>query len=250
VKLSLEGGGGLPPERAGRTGTSDRFLEDGGSAGLVMPSPAFSCAVAAVVDDVRSGWPTVGVVGDGIDFSLLEMEAEGFSVEALRESPRAGRSTTRLELKDDSDVSGESCEPIGGEDVKVGSIRGRLSLADMSALLGELNSCCCTGGDEVSSESLRLASAFLFLGTSCSLKGSWAEGAGEACWLLARGSAVGDSFVPSFLFLSVSTSVSEGCLPFSWKAMCGLCGCRRSFDASRELFSLSFSRWSPAGLLK
>jgi hypothetical protein len=90
VKVSVEGGGGLPPERAGRTGTSEGVLEAGESTGLVMPSPAFICAVAVVVEDVRSGWVTVGVVGDGTGLSFFEMDAEGISTEFRRESPRAG----------------------------------------------------------------------------------------------------------------------------------------------------------------
>ena len=130
VNVSVEGGGGRPPERAGRTGTSDKVLEEGESAGPVMPSPAFRFAVATVVDDVRSGWLRVGVVGERSRLSFWS-EADGLRVVALSESPRAGRSTTRLELKDDSEVSGESCEPIGGEDVKFGSINGRLRRADM-----------------------------------------------------------------------------------------------------------------------
>jgi len=129
--VSVNGGGaGRPPERAGRTGTSD--LEAGESIGLVMPSPALSCALAAAVEEVRSGWLAVGVVGEGTRFSFRERGAEGFKVEGLSESPRAGRSRTTLEPKDDSDVSGESCEPSGGEDVKVGSINGRLRRADIS----------------------------------------------------------------------------------------------------------------------
>src|SRR4051812_13160181 len=103
VNVSVGGGAGRPPERAGRTGTSD--LADGESAGLMIPSPAFSCAVAAVVDDVRSGWAAVGVVGDGARFSFRWRGAEGFKTEGLSESPRAGRSTTTLEPKDDSEVS-------------------------------------------------------------------------------------------------------------------------------------------------
>jgi hypothetical protein len=147
-----------------------------------MPSPALRFALAMFVEDVRSGWVRVGVVGEGMGFSVREMGAEGFRAEDLSESPRAGRSTTRLEPKDDSEVCGESCEPNGGEEVNMGSISGRLSRADMS-FLEELGCCCgcCACGDGVSSESLRLASVFLFLGTSCSLKGSAAEGAGEAC---------------------------------------------------------------------
>ena len=179
--MSVGGGGaGRPPERAGRTGTSDR--EEGDSMGLVMPSPALSWALAAAVEEFRSGWLAVGVVGDGTRFSLREREAEGFKVEGLSESPRAGRSRMALEPKDDSDVSGESCDPSGGEDVKVGSSIGRLRRADIS-LFEELWGCCLGGGEVASSESLRLASAFLFLGTSWSLKGSGAEeeGAGEAC---------------------------------------------------------------------
>ena len=148
-----------------------------------MPSPALRFALAVFVDDVRSGWLRVGVVGDGLRLSFREMGAEGLRAEDLSESPRAGRSATRLEPKDDSEVCGESCEPSGGEDVNVGSISGRLSRADMVSFLEEVGNCCRSWacGDGVSSESLRLASVFLFLGTSCNLKGSAAEGAGEAC---------------------------------------------------------------------
>lgn len=73
-------------------------------------------------------------------------------------------------------MSGESCTPVGGEDEKVGSMRGRLNREDMPAL-GVLN-CCDTCGGVFEGESLRFASVFLFFGTSCSLKGS-AAGAGE-----------------------------------------------------------------------
>jgi hypothetical protein len=101
-----------------------------------MPSPALSCAVAVVVDDVRSGWLIAGVVDAGTDLSDRVIEAAGFKTDALSESPRAGRSTVRsgreCELKDDSDVSGESCPAAGGEEVKSGSMSGRLNLADMS----------------------------------------------------------------------------------------------------------------------
>jgi hypothetical protein len=183
VNVSVEGGAGRPPERAGRTGGSDGVLEAGESEGLSMPSPALRFALAMLVDDVRSGWLRVGVVGDGA-LSFREIGAEGLRVEALSESPRAGLSSGRLEPNDDSEVCGESCEPSGGELVKVGSMRGRLSRADMMSFLEEDGCCCCCCcgcGDGVSSESLRLASAFLFLGTSCSLKGSGPEGAGEAC---------------------------------------------------------------------
>jgi len=94
----------------------------------------------------------------------------------------------------------------------------------------------------VDSESLRFASAFLFFGTSCSLKGSAAEdGAGEACWLCDRLRAEGES-ATSFLLRNVSTRLSDCCLPFSWYAMCGLCGGRRSVEAERELFSFKASR--------
>lgn len=93
VKLSLDGGGGLPAERAGGIGTSENVLEGGDSTWLVMPNPACSCVAAAVVDDVLSGWVTVGVVGDGMGRSLLDKDAAGLRVEAFSESPRAGRST-------------------------------------------------------------------------------------------------------------------------------------------------------------
>lgn len=90
--MSAEGGGGLPAERAGM-GTSEKPFEGEDSTGLVIPNPALSFVAATVVDDVRSGWLMVGVVGEGMDLSDLEIEAEGFSAEALSESPRAGRST-------------------------------------------------------------------------------------------------------------------------------------------------------------
>lgn len=95
MKICAEGGGGLPAERAGGTGTSGKDFVGGDSTGLVMPKPAFKCAAAAVVEDVRSGWLIVGVVGDGAGLSDLVMDAEGFNAEALSESPRAGRSTVR-----------------------------------------------------------------------------------------------------------------------------------------------------------
>lgn len=82
-----------------------------------------------VVEDVRSGW-----LGPGVVFAVFSdrvMDAAGLS-----ESPRAGRSTTRstreCELKEELDVSGESCPTPGGEEVKSGSMRGRLSRADIS----------------------------------------------------------------------------------------------------------------------
>ena len=107
-----------------------------------MPRPALSCAAAAVVEEVRSGWLIVGVVGEGMGLSGLVMDAEVFSAEGLSESPRAGRSTGRsvreCELKEDPDVSGESCPTAGGEEVKLGSMRGRLKRADMSTV-GELS---------------------------------------------------------------------------------------------------------------
>ena len=183
VNVSVEGCAGRPPERAGSAGGSNGVLEDGESAGLSIPSPALRFALAVFVDDVRSGWLRVGVVGDELGLSFREMGADGFRAEDLSESPRAGRSTTRLDPNDDSEVCGESCEPSGGEDVNVGSISGRLSRADMVSFLEEVGNCIRSWGcgDGVSSESLRLASAFLFFGTSCSLKGSAAEGAGEAC---------------------------------------------------------------------
>lgn len=156
------------------------------------------------------------MVGDGIGFEL-ELgcwEAEGFS-----ESPRAGRAACWVELIEDSGVSGESCEGFGGEaENNVGSRSGRLSLADMSTA-GELlrGSRCCCGGGVLVSESLRFDSAFLFFGTSCSLKGSVVavDAVGEVCWLRVRASVAGTSLTPSFRFLSVSTSVSDCCLPFS-----------------------------------
>jgi hypothetical protein len=107
----------------------------------MIPSPALSCAVATFVDDVRSGWLFVGVVGTGTDLSDRVIDAAGFSTDALSESPRAGRSTIRsgirsgleCELKDDPDVSGESCSVAGGDVVKSGSMSGRLNRADISA---------------------------------------------------------------------------------------------------------------------
>lgn len=140
MKVSVEGGAGLPAERAGGTGTSDDAFENGDSIGFVMPRPVFNWAVAAFVDEVRSGWLAVGVVGDGSALSPREMDAEGLSAEGFSESPRAGRSTRWLELKDEPDVSGESCTVAGGDGEKFGSIKGRLSRADMS-IVGE--PCCC-----------------------------------------------------------------------------------------------------------
>lgn len=129
------GGGGLPAERAGGTGTSEEDLVGSESAAVTMPNPVLSCAAAVVVDDVRSGWLTVGVVGSVLS-DLLVMDAAGFNVEGLSESPRAGRSTNRStresELNEEPDVSGESCPTAGGDDVKLGSMSGRLSRADMS----------------------------------------------------------------------------------------------------------------------
>jgi hypothetical protein len=242
-----DGGAGLPAERAGGTGTSEKDFPGGESAGCMMPSPALSCAAAVVVDDVRSGWLIVGVVGAGTDLSDRVIDAAGFNAEALSESPRVGRSTTRsvleCELKDDPDVSGESCPAAGGEAVKSGSMSGRLNRADISTdTEGELCWACCICKDSLDSESLRLASAFLFLGTSCSLKGSAIEdGAGEACWLRDRSGAAGES-ATSFLFRNVSTRLSDGCLPFSWYAICGLAGRRLSVEPDREPFSFNASR--------
>jgi hypothetical protein len=124
--------------------------------------------------------------------------------------------------------------------VKVGSTRGRLSRKPISTV-GERACCACVcgGGGVRASESLRFASAFLFLGTSCSLKGSAAEeGAGDACWLCDRLGATGESAI-SFLLRRVSTKWSDCCRPFSWYAMCGLTGGRLSAEADRELFSFS-----------
>ena len=59
----------------------------------------------------------------------------------LSESPRAGRSRTTLEPKDDSEVSGESCEPMGGEEVKVESMNERLCREGVAVL--EVLRCCC-----------------------------------------------------------------------------------------------------------
>lgn len=141
----------------------------------------FSCEAAAVVDDVRSGWLTVGVVGDGALLSDF-VDADGFSEDVWSESPRAGRSTGRsagrsvleMELYDELVVSGESFPTTGGEEVKFGSINGLLRRADMS-ISGEV------WDWMLESESWRFASAFLFFGTSCNLKGSVFEAAGEAC---------------------------------------------------------------------
>lgn len=125
------------------------------------------------MEDVRSGCVIVGVVGEiSVRSERVGIEVEGLITVGLSESPRAGRSTRWPELKDEPDVSGESCVSMGGDEVKVGSMRGRLSRADISTDLGGV----------LDSESLRFASAFLFLGTSCSLNGSVAEfGPGEAC---------------------------------------------------------------------
>jgi len=182
------------------------------------------------------------VVGEGPDLSPRCAEPEG-----LKESPRAGRSMRWLELNDDPDaVSGDSRVPIGGDDVKVGSTIGLLSLEDISAP-GEP----WRAGVSLLSEDLRLASAFLFLGTSCSLNASVAEGgAGEACWLRDLSFSDGDSLEVSRCFLSVLTIWSDGCLPFSWNAICGLPAAGRSADPDLELFSFNLSRGSAVGLLK
>lgn len=135
---------------------------------------------------------------------------------------------------------------MGGDDEKVGSIIGLLSLEDISAP-GEPY----RWEDSLLSEDLRLVSAFLFLGTSCSLNASVAEdGAGEACWLRDLSLTDGDSLDVSRCFLSVLTIWSEGCLPFSWNAMCGLAGAGRSVDPDLESFSFSLSRGSTVDLLK
>ncbi len=123
---------------------------------------------------------------------------------------------------------------------------GLLSLDDISAP-GELG----RGGETLSSESLRLASAFLFFGTSCNLKASVVdEGIGEACWLREGSVSDAESLEVSHCFLRVLTMWSDGCLPFSWNAMWGLAGAGRSADPDLELFSFSLSRGSAVGLLK
>jgi hypothetical protein len=91
VNVSDDGGAGLPAERAGGTGTSEGDLAE--SNGLLIPNPELSCG-AARVDEVRSGWVTVGVVGESAYLSAICPDPEGLNVEGLRESPRAGRSTT------------------------------------------------------------------------------------------------------------------------------------------------------------
>ena len=139
--MSVGGGAGRPPERAGRTGTSDTLLEDGVSTDAVIPRPAFNWAVAAAADVDRSGWLKVGVVGEPPpDLSFWERGAEVLIL-GLSESPRAGRSRTTLEPKDDSEVSGESCEPMGGEEVKVESMNERLCREGVAVL--EVLRCCC-----------------------------------------------------------------------------------------------------------
>lgn len=95
MNVCAEGGGGRPADRAGGTGTSGKFFEGGESTGFVMPRPALSSDDAAAVDDVRSGWLVVGVVGEGPGLSDLVRDAEGFRPDGFSESPRAGRSTTR-----------------------------------------------------------------------------------------------------------------------------------------------------------
>lgn len=146
VKFAAAGGGGLPAERAGGTGTSETDLLGGESAGFVIPSPALSWDAANVVEDVLSGWVRVGVVGAGPLFSDLVMEAEGFNPDGFSESPRAGRSTRRsvreCELKEEPDVAGDSCSVAGGEEVKSGSTSGRLSRADMSVVCEVVCGCC------------------------------------------------------------------------------------------------------------
>lgn len=106
-----------------------------------MPRPAFSCAVAAAADEDRSGWLMVGVVGEPSGLSWWERETGGLRLPGLSESPRAGRSTTALEPKEDSELSGESDEPKGGEDVNADSITGRLRRLDIMLL--ETLRCCC-----------------------------------------------------------------------------------------------------------
>lgn len=89
MKFCVEPGAGLPAERAGGTGTSEKDFDRGESAVAVIPRPGF-CVAAAELEEVRAGWLIVGVVGR---FSDLEVFAEGFAVEGFNESPRAGRST-------------------------------------------------------------------------------------------------------------------------------------------------------------
>lgn len=91
---------------------------------------------------------------------------------------------------------------MGGDEVKVGSIIGLLSLEDISATGEPWRG----GAESLLSESFRLASALLFLGTSCSLNASAAEdGAGDACWLRDRSLMGGDSLDVSLCFFRVFT---------------------------------------------
>lgn len=200
------------------------------------------------MDGFRSTCGIVGVVGEAPESSFLDVGAELFNEELASESPRAGRSTCGLcwvEPKDELDVVDKSSRVVstGAEGFTIASMGGLASLPARSAA-GEP----CDG--ERAMEFLR-ASALLLLGTSWSLKASDdCEGAGDACWLRVRSAATaGDSLVLSLRFRSVSTSCSEGCLPFSWYAIWGLVGCR-SADADRDLFSLSISLWLPVGRLK
>jgi hypothetical protein len=166
---------------------------------------------------------------------------------SLSESPRAGRSTRWVELYDDPEVIGESCaEESNGTGDAVLESKGGLVIRPGLSGVEELYD-----GERTSDLEFFLASAFLFLGTSCSLNPSVdCDAAGEACWLRDRSWPTdGDSLEDSLRFRSVSTKLSDGCLPFSWYAMCGLLGCL-SADADRDLFSLSISLWFPPALLK
>lgn len=192
---------------------------------------------------MRSFWGIVGVVGDAGIMSFLDGAVEDWRAELARESPRAGRSTIGrcwVEPKDELDVSDASSRmSAGAGDLPIASLGVPASLAAISAA-GEL----CEGERAVE---FFLASALLFLGTSWSLKVS--EGcdcAGEACWLRVRSV---ESLMVSVRFRSVSTSCSDGCLPFSWKAIWGLADWR-SAEADRDLFSLITSLWPATGRLK
>ena len=116
-----------------------------------------------------------------------------------------------------------------------------MSRLDMSAV-GELYD---DDGERASALEFFLASAFLFLGTSCNLNASVdcdCDVDGDACRLRERSLfSAGDSWMEDLRFRSESPTASEVCRPFSWNAMCGLEFCR-SAEADRDRFSLSISR--------
>lgn len=142
------------------------------------------------------------MVGDAAATSFRVVGALDLSMELARESPRAGRSTRWVELYEDPEVAGESSGV--GEEASEVSIRG-LFIRPAKSGAGEP----CEG--DRASDCL-LASAFLFLGTSCSLKGSVAcDAGGEASWLRDRSLPVdAGSRAGSARFRSVSDRFSDG----------------------------------------